>query len=134
MFVLISLSFSGCDDSAVSGVSVQDATEAEFYAESAYLTGALVKMGFSYPGIAYTNKGSGTYTFTYTSYDLSTLSDKYTSLSGTIDYKADNLIFDLTFAGGPVVTLYLVVDDNGAKELEVNGYDMLGDITITVTH
>ena len=136
MLVLLSLSFFGCDDSAGANVSSQEAGTAIIYSMQAYSLGstAAIASGGSADGVTYTLV-SGVATATFTNYDISALADPYDTMSGTVIYNtnADTLAYNLTLTGGPVVSIVMDISATTVTKLEVNGIDMTGEVTVTVT-
>ncbi|MBI9100581.1 MAG: hypothetical protein JEY91_19035 [Spirochaetaceae bacterium] len=134
LFLAAVFMFVSCDD------SLPEVTEAEaMEALVAYEMATTVAISSlmneeSVPGITITESGSSG-TITFTSVDLTEafadfgLTSVYTSVSGTytvVDTETvSTLTVDMTFAGGPVVTLYIYI--NFLTEeiiIEVNGHDM----------
>lgn len=132
LLIISMFSFYSCDGDALPKVSASDAVEALSVVVLGYASG-IGAMTDTIPGVEYTlDLASSTATFTFTSFDVSGFGS-YGTMSGSIVNSTATTVYDLTLSGGSVVTIYMVVDSTGATTFEVNGHDMLSEVTITVT-
>lgn len=132
LFVAAALIFNSCDTgNTLPEVTVTEAQDAVTLAGDVY-SAALMEMSFNtgWSGFTYTSDANGL-TMTFTSVDVTGDVGTYTSVSGTIVMSSDgSMVIDLSLAGGPASTVYIKADSTDtAITLEVNGYDMLSEVT-----
>lgn len=128
--VLLLGSFAGCNlSNGLPKVTEEEAIEAYSISGYALLAVALgTALGGELPeGVDLTESGG----FEFTDFDVSDEGWDYTTMSGTIEPDDDgNTVADLTFEGGPVVTLeYTMPEDDETFIIIANGMEFTYDAT-----
>jgi hypothetical protein len=127
--VLLLGSFAGCNlFNGLPKVTEEEAIEAYTISMYAMLAAGLGMMGGELPeGVDLTESGG----FEFTDFDVSDEEWDYTTMSGTIGTDDDgNTVADLTFEGGPVVTLkYTIPEDDETFTIIANGTEFTYDAT-----
>lgn len=127
--VLLLGSFAGCNlFNALPKVTEEEAIEAYTISMYALLAAGFGMMGGTLPeGVELTSSDG----FEFTDFDVSDEEWDYTTMSGTIEPDDEgNTIADLTFEGGPVVTLeYTMSEDDETFTIIANGMEFTYDAT-----